>query len=83
MSDADRIFAMVLAISAIVQYYKHPHTLAPILERLLLTDPRQRVEAIVHADSNTSADARAFAAASARFPAELLRILHSAEAGGR
>ena len=65
-----------LAISAIVQYYKHPHTLMLIVERLLI-DPRRRVEVLVHADSNTSADASVLGEAQARFPTSLLRVLHS------
>ena len=64
------------ALSAIIQYYKHAFTLQPILERLL-SDPQRRLEAIVHADSNTSSDRVAFAKATARYPAPSLRMLHS------
>ena len=63
-------------ITAIVQYFRHPHTLHAILSRLL-ADPEGRVEAIVHADSNTTTDHLAFASVEARFPAPMLRILHS------
>jgi hypothetical protein len=64
------------ALSAIVQYYKHAATLQPILNRLL-SDPQKRLEVIVHADSNTTADRAAFAIATSRHPAPLLRVLHS------
>ena len=62
------------AVTVVIQYFRHPHTLAALLLRLL-SDPR--VEVIAHADSHTKADAAAFWAAEALHPPPALRILYS------
>ena len=65
LSDAPRI-------SYILQYFRHPHALAEIVRRL----QHPRLEVVVHADSNTTADAAAFAAVRSQFPRT--RLVHSA-----
>ena len=45
-------------LSLIVQYYKHPEQLNAIARRV---KGHPRVELIIHADSNTTEDAAAFA----------------------
>ena len=61
------------AVSVLIQYFKHPHTLMPILARLL---QHSAVEVIVNADSNSSADHSAFSRAAARYPDSLV-VVHS------
>ena len=51
-------------ISYIIQYYRHPSALLELVRRL----QHPRVEVVVHADSNTSADVVAFAAVATRHP---------------
>ena len=65
LSDAPRI-------SYILQYFRYPHALAEIVRRL----QHPRLEVVVHADSNTTQDAAAFAAVRSQFPRT--RLVHSA-----
>lgn len=62
------------AVTVIIQYFRHPHTLAALLLRLL-SDPR--VEVIAHSDSHTKADSQAFSEAVANYPPPALRIIYS------
>ena len=56
-------------ITFIVQYYRHPHQLGLICERLR----NPRIEVIVHADSDSDADEAAFSSATKMCGARILR----------